>query len=112
MIPLATTTIAVLRRPASTTRDPYDAQAAAPAVVSGVRAHIYMSGAGSDELVRGGQQEVRQLRLSCDPIELTHEDQIKDERTGEVYDVSWVTRRQGLNLDHVEAELKQVKGLA
>lgn len=112
MIPLATTTIAVLRRTASDTADPYEAPAAAPKVIArGVRASIYMSGARSDEEVRGGSQEVRELRLSCDPVDLTHTDQVRDERSGDVYDVTWVQRRSGLNLDHVEAALKTVDGL-
>ena len=108
-IALATTTIAVLRKPADANRDPYDAQPAAAVVVAGVRAHI-SSGAGN-ETVRGGSQSEITDRLGCDPVELLHTDQVRDETTLEVYDVVWARRRLGNGLDHTDAGLRQVRGL-
>lgn len=109
-VSLATTTIAVLRVPADASRDPYDAKPAAEAIASGVRAHI--SGPSGRERTAGGSQEVVEFRLSCDPVDLRHTDQVQDEQTDAVYEVTWARIRQGLGLDHVEAGLKQVAGVA
>ncbi|MBM4414904.1 MAG: hypothetical protein FJ035_01235 [Chloroflexi bacterium] len=107
-VPLATTTIAVLRVPVDATRDPYDAQPAADTVASGVRAHI--SSPSGREHVAGGSQEVVEFRLACDPVDLRHTDRVQDEQTGSTYEVVWARPRQGLGLDHIEAGLKQVSG--
>jgi hypothetical protein len=107
-IPLATTTIAVLS--GSTSGDPYESQPGDTASATGIRAHISTSTGG--ETVRGGQQEEVTFRLSADPVELTHTDRVKDEKTGEVYEVVWTRPRTGLGLDHVQAGLRQIRGTA
>ena len=107
-IPLATTTISVL--PGTTSGDPYDSDPSDTPTATGVRAHI-STGSG-DETVRGGQQEVVTFRLSCDPVELSHTNRVKDEATDEVYEVVWARSRTGLDLDHVQAGLRMVKGAA
>ena len=107
-VPLATTSIAVLRVPTDATRDPYDAQPAPETVVSGVRAHI--SSPSGRERVAGGSQEVVEFRLACDSVDLRHTDRVQDEQSGAIYEVVWARSRQGLGLDHVEAGLKQVSG--
>jgi hypothetical protein len=107
-VPLATTTVAVLRVPADTARDPYDAQPAPETVASGVRAHI--SSPSGRERVAGGSQEVVEFRLACDPVDLRHTDRVQDEQCGAIYEVVWARPRKGLGLDHVEAGLKQVSG--
>ena len=109
-IPLATTQISVLRVAADPARDPYDAKPAAAVIASGIRAHI--STPNGREQTAGGSQEVVEFRLSCDPVDLRHTDQVQDEATGAVYEVTWARAREGLGLDHVEAGLKQVAGVA
>jgi hypothetical protein len=110
MVPLATTTITVLEVSADPDRDPYDAQPDPVAVATGVRAHISTS--TGDETVRGGQREEVTFRLSCDPVPLTHTHQVRDEQTGEVYEVVWARPRTGFGMDHVQAGLRQVRGIA
>ena len=109
-VPLHTTTIAVLRVPADPARDPYDAKPAADVVASSIRAHI--STPRGREQTAGGSQEVVEFRLSCDPVDLRHTDQVQDEQTNALYEVTWARVRQGLGLDHIEAGLKQVAGIA
>lgn len=109
-VPIATTTIAVLRVPTDVSRDPYDAQPDPETVVSGVRAHV--SSPSGRERVAGGSQEVVEFRLACDPTDLRHTDRVQDEQSGATYEVVWARPRQGLGLDHVEAGLKQVTGVA
>lgn len=109
MIPVATTTIEVLRLPADPTRDPEDPQPAPVSVASGVRAHISTS--RGREVVQGqSTQEIVEFRLSCDTADIQQDDQVRDEATGEVYHVMWARSRSGLGLEHTQAGLKQVSG--
>lgn len=108
-IPVATTTIRVLRVPADPTRDPLDPQPAAAVVASGVRAVISTS--RGREPSPSGTQEVVEFRLSCDPVEIRHTDSIQDEATGDTYEVVWARPRTGLGLEHAEAGLRQVTGV-
>ena len=110
MISVATTTISVLRVPSDPTRDPLDPQPEAEVVASKVRAHISTS-RGSERVSSGGAQEVVYFRLSCDPTDIRYEDQVRDETTGEVYEVEWARQRIGLGLDHTQCGLKQVAGV-
>ena len=109
-VPLHTTTITVLRVPANPARDPYDAKPVAELIASGIRAHI--STPRGREQTAGGSQEVVEFRLSCDSVDLRHTDQVRDEQTDALYEVTWARDRQGLGPDHVEAGLKQVTGVA
>lgn len=110
MIPVATTTISVLRVPADPLRDPEDPQPPAEVIASGVRAHISTS--RGREVVQGqASQEIVDFRLSCDPTDLDGGDQVKDEATDEVYEVTWARLRRGFGLDHTQAGLKQVSGV-
>jgi hypothetical protein len=108
MLPIATTTIAVLRVPV--TGDPLDPQPAPAVVASGVRAHISTSN-GSEVTSSGASQAVIYFRLACDPTDLTKDDQVRDERTGEVYEVEWARHRQELGMAHVQAGMKQTEGV-
>jgi len=110
VITVATTTISVLRVPADPERDPLDPQPPAEVIASGIRAHI-STARGSEEVASGGSQEVVYFRMSCDPTDLQHTDQVRDEQTDEVYDVLWARERRGLGLDHVQAGMKQVAGV-
>lgn len=107
-LPINTTTIRVLRP--DPTDEPYEEKGVGTTVASGVRAHI--STTRGDEEPSGGDQEVVFFRLSCDPVDIHHADRIEDESTGEAYDVQWARLRRGLGLDHVEAGLRQVEGIA
>lgn len=109
MIPTATTTITVLRvAPGDVTDDPYSG--ATPAdrttVITGVRA-VIDRGRGS-ERVAGGEQGVVDLTLTCDPVSLGHTDQVRDDATGDVYDVTWTV---AYPRSHVEAGLRWVQGV-
>lgn len=109
MIPLATTTISVLRRSGGSD-DPYDEQPEPTAISTGTRAHI-STGSG-DENVEGGSQEVTEFRLNCDPTDLTFLDRVKDERTNEIFEVRWTRHRVDMpGLEYVQAGLKKVEGL-
>lgn len=108
-LPIATTTIAVLRRTVLATDDPYEVTAVPAAVAEGVRAVI---GAPSgNELVAGGSQEDVTHRLDCDTTDLRNTDQVRDETTSETFDVVWARSRTGLGLDHTVAGLRQVTGV-
>lgn len=110
MIPVNTTTISVLRVPVDPTADPTDPKPAPEVIARGVRAHISTS-RGSEEVSVGSSQEVVYFRMSCDPTDLTGQDQVRDEQTDEVYDVTWARQRIGFGLDHTQAGLKQVRGV-
>jgi hypothetical protein len=108
MIPFSTTTITV-KRPAPTD-EPYETPGAPSTVASGIRAHI-SQGRGAENVV-GGDQEVVFHRLTCDPCNLDNADAVIDDATGLVYEVEWARLRRGLGLDHMEAGLRQVEGVA
>lgn len=114
MIPVATTTITVLRRPTldgdGNVIDPYDAQPAPAVLASNVRAHI--STPSGSERTAGGSETTVQWRLDCDPTDMAHTDQVRDDSTGVVYDVTWVAERRGFGLDHLVADLRRVEGMA
>lgn len=108
-VPLHTTTISVLRLPTDPARDPYDPQPAPEVVASGVRAHV--STPRGREQTAGGSQEVVEFRLTCDPVDLRHTDQVQDEQTDALYEVTWARTREGFGLDQTQAGLKQVTGV-
>lgn len=113
MIPVATTTIRVLRQvpapePYEAAEDDHGDPVAPTVIAAGVRAQISTSkGAESSS----GTQEIVDFRLSCDPVELDHDDRVEDERTNLVYEVTWARQRFGLGLDHTEAGLRQITGV-
>lgn len=114
-IPLATTTISVLRWPdddPDDPRDPYDTPPDRVTVASGVRARIGQP--SSSEQVAGGTQSLLGLRVWCDPITvgLQATDLIVDEETGDTYELDGPGFHQrGLGLDHLVAPVKQVQGV-
>lgn len=108
MIGHATTTITVLRVPEDLNRDPYDPEPDPVEVAAGVRAHIGSPSGG--ERVSGGEQSRTDLRLTCDPTDLRHTDQVRDDTTGETFETVWVKQRTGLGLDHVTAFLQHIEG--
>lgn len=107
MIPLATTTIAILRPRAGV--DAYDPQAHRT-IRRGIRAHIGAP-SGRDRHI-GGDQSTITDHLDADPCDLQHADRVRDETTGDLFDVVWVRSRQGFGLNHVAAGLTQTVGAA
>lgn len=108
MIPLSTTTIAVLRlKPGSEYDEPYAgpepynrtvAYSQIPAVID--------SPAGLLQL-EGGQQNVARYRLVCDPVDIVYTDLIQDEQTGRHFQISWL---HTYFADHVEVGLYDTEG--
>jgi hypothetical protein len=115
MLPLATTTISVLRQPGQTEgewRDPTDAPLDPVTVASGIRAHISVS-SGVEDVAAGASQERILFRLHCDPFDagIHHEDTVVDDTTGETFEVVWSHAIYALDLDHIEAGIRQVTGV-
>lgn len=113
MIPLATTTITVWRSPTDDGAEPFDPLDPPEdheMVVAGVRAHI-SSPSGDEAVTSGGDREVVQFGLGCDPCDVEHGDVVVDDTTGEQYQVDWAHHRVGLGLDHVTGGLRQVSGV-
>jgi hypothetical protein len=108
VIPLATTTITVLRSPADQAyEEPYggDVPADWDTVATGVRAVIDRP--TGREQVAGGEQNRVDLSLVCDRCDLDHLDAVRDDKSGRVYRVVWV-------LDygpHLEGGLQIVSGV-
>jgi hypothetical protein len=103
-IPVATTTISVLRSDQDGTKDAIDlASSTWSPVFSGIRAVIGSPAGG--ETNAGGSSEQVAARLNCDPITLRHTDRVLDDPTGVLYEVTWTARRFGLGLDHTVADL-------
>jgi hypothetical protein len=108
MIPLSTTTITVLRIPQPNEYDePYDGsgEPERDVVATGVRAVIDYPGGTID--VEGGQQNVADYGLKCDPVQLAYSDWIKDEFSARVYRIVWYLQFPG---SHVEARLRDTEG--
>lgn len=106
-IPLATTTITVLRLPASSDyEEPYagDTDVQRTATAENVRAVIDRP-TGSAEIA-GGQQNVADYGLKCDFVDLTYLDHIRDDTTGRVFRITWFLAYP----DHVEAGIRDVEG--
>lgn len=108
-IPLATTTITVLRIPTRSEYDePYDG--AGPAdrdiIADGVRAVIDYP--GGNLALEGGQQNVIEYGLKCDPIPggLKHADWIQDTRDQRTYFIVWFIDYGS----HIEARMRDTEG--
>lgn len=114
-IPLATTTISVLRQSEEDLLgEPEfsgDDTSSYNAVASGIRANIGSPGATVN--TTSGQQVSTGFKFQCDPvIDLDRTDLIKDEKTGIVYTLNWAQLRTGLGINHWEGALFIVEGLA
>jgi len=112
VIPLATTTISVLRlKPGDIYDEPYEGADAADRDVaaSGIRAVIYrpVARVAGREQQSGGEQAIGELDLACDPCGLTHLDWVKDETTDVIYQVVYALAYPG---SHEEAGLRLVEG--
>lgn len=109
MIPLATTTITVLRADYNDRyNEPYsgnDNPTSWGSVATGVRAVIDRP--TGREQVAGGEQNRVDLSLVCDSCDLNHLDGIRDERTNVTYRVVWVLDYGS----HIEGGLQIVQGV-
>lgn len=108
-LPLATTSLTVLRSPAADDyAEPYSdtPTVGLDEVTTGVPAVIYAP--IGREVVAGGEQTATDLRFVCEPTDLKNTDHIKDEATGVIYRVVWMVLYAG---EHIEGGLKVVEGL-
>lgn len=108
MIPLATTSISVVRTQTDPNADPYDGDQTPVDVASNVRAIINMGG-GSVRLV-GGQRVVTPAQLVCDPIDLRPGDTVTDDQTGQSWTTLGVSSYPQLGLSHLTAQLRITEG--
>lgn len=120
----ATTTISVLRDPDAAGTDVVDrlgdsytdsdispTTQGQRVVYSGVRANIG-SPSGSEQVV-GGNQENIGYRMQCDIVSLFPTDQIRDERSGLIYDVVTSVARTGFRgREYTQATLSRSRGAA
>jgi hypothetical protein len=118
-IAIATTRITVERPARPATEDPYGEGYDDPAdrddtkalVIDGHRATISPAGAGIVGNTSGGESEVMQYRLTCDPCPMSYLDVVTDERTGQEFEVLWAIESPGVaGLGHVAAGLRTIKG--
>lgn len=106
MLPLATTTV-TFKRPAAE-GDPYE-DAAMTTVAANVPA--YISSPSGRETQAGGQREAVDAVLGCEVVaDVDHYCIAIDDNTADRWNVSWVRRRSGLGLDHLEAGLIAISG--
>lgn len=121
MIPFATTSITIYRRDEEQMyAEPYSGLKAEDrnvVVAQGIRAviDVAVGRQAGIERNRGGESVRTELRLVADMCDLKHTDQIKDEFSGLVYDISWLVHfpPQGAGDDdgHVEAGVVNVQGV-
>lgn len=108
MIPLSTTTIDVLRAPANSGYDEPYSGGSDPAgwatVATNIRAVIHHPTGNLD--LAGGQQNVVNYGLVCDPVDLVHTDQIYDRSSKRTYRLTWFMAYP----EHVEAGMRDVEG--
>jgi hypothetical protein len=118
-IPLATTTITVLRpREEDQYEEPYSGTTttAFGEVASGVRAVIDIPVArdAGKQRAAGGEQTETEFRFSCDPCDVSRLDYIRDDTSGVTMRVTWVHHFGvigGFGASHVEGGLELVEGL-
>lgn len=107
MIPLSTTLISVLRIPvADEYDDPYDGagEPERDVVYADVRAVIDYPGGTVD--LAGGQQNVTDYGLKCDPVDLRNSDWIKDAYSSRTFRIVWYMAFP----EHVEARMRDTEG--
>lgn len=112
-LPLATTTVTVLRPPTSDDyAEPYGGTRTADLVEveSGVRAALDVPVArdAGREYRAGGEQTLTEFRFAVDPCDVRNTDYMRDDRTGVLYRVTWVFEFAD---SHIEGGLRLVEGL-
>lgn len=107
MIPLSTTWVSVLRiKDDAEYDDPYDGsgEPEREVVYKDVRAVIDYPGGNLD--LAGGQQNVSDYGLKCDPVVLRNSDWIKDSVSSRTFRIVWFMAFP----EHVEARLRDTEG--
>jgi hypothetical protein len=103
-IPVATTTISILASSQDGTKDRRDPPTYT-VESTGIRAVI--GSPGGSELVSAGTSEQKTFRLNADPCDLDHTKRVRDDTTGETYEVVWFAQRDGFGLTHTVADIRQ-----
>lgn len=95
--------------------DPYDTEPTvdytAVTVATGVNAVLWFVRAKTER--NGGARQQLTVRLTCDPVDLQHEDTVTDERSGRVYKVQrceTLTYVDDPDMDHTTGTLTVVLG--
>jgi hypothetical protein len=117
MIPAPTTLVTLLKpREGDSDSDDWgtapDPETGYEAVATGIRAHFSGSGSGSttsSSADASGGSVLLRYRLLCDPCALATDMRVRDERTGLVYDVAWVTPKPE-PLSHLVASVTRSTG--
>lgn len=110
MIPLSTTTITVSARSAADLDDePYQASTPGALTPKASKVRAVIDRPGGREQLAGGEQNISDFLLSCDPTPIDRLDVITDDTTGIDYRVVWVLAFAGMDA-HVEAGLRLVEG--
>lgn len=105
MIPASTTTFTVRTL---TESEPGEGRTiTATAQVAGTLS----SPSGGEVWQAGGGSETVDAVIICDPATIAHTDQLVDDTTGDVWEVSWVRKRIGLGLDHMRLGVNRVTGV-
>lgn len=113
-IPLATTTITVIRREMTDMEDLYDpADYPSPewtTIVAGVRAVI--SPPTANPQLTAGTRLTWSASLRSDPCDLQENDHLIDANDGTEWTVLWAREFDAIGLNHMEASLRMVQGFA
>lgn len=108
MIPLATTTITVLRPPPEDVdAEPYSGTETTGLQPVAVAVRAVISRPTGREQLAGAEQAIGDLHLVCDLVDLHHLDSVSDDTTGERYRVVWTFTYPG---EHTEAGLRRIQG--
>lgn len=108
MIPLATTSIAVLRLPDEVlSEEPYNGNDATDRVEVASNVRAVIGSANGRKIVEGGEQAVWDFDLVCDLTDVFYTDTIRDNTTDAVYTIEWLQIWPG---EHIEAGLRRVQG--
>jgi hypothetical protein len=67
---------------------------------------------GLEKLVGGDEEDIQARGDFPFDLDISNLDRVKDEVTGDVWDVMWTMKRTGLGLDHIEVGLRKVIGVA
>jgi hypothetical protein len=111
-IPLSTTLVTITRPTFPSTSpspDPYDSTPTLTVIASGVRATIAPPTSATVRLV-GGDRDVYNSKLICDPTPVAVDDTVTDTVTGNVWTVLWVQASPQLGLSHTIAGIRLVTG--
>jgi hypothetical protein len=108
VLPLATTTIDITRVAHDATRDGYDPRPNPTTVARNVRAVI--GSPSGRQNISAGDRTVVTWSLRADPCDLTADDTVTDNTTGDTYRVIWARQRYELGLGYTAAGLEQVAG--